>query len=83
MRELSAAEIADFIKIHRFCCCGNSEERVAAQEYLRVWLLSRVERDVDLADIANLLAVPVEAVQEWLLGDVLDALPLRSQSAIN
>jgi hypothetical protein len=83
VRELSAAEIADFIKIHRFCCCGNSEERVAAQEYLRVWLLSRDERDVDLADIANLLAVPVEAVQEWLLGDVLDALPLRSQSAIN
>ncbi len=77
MRELSAAEIADLVKIHRFCCRGTFAERVAAQGYLRAWLLTRIKQGVDLTDIADLLEVTVETVQGWAVGDVSDVLLSR------
>lgn len=83
MRKLSAAEVADFNNIHRFCYYGTSKERVAAQEYLRVWLLSRVEQGVELVDIANSIEVPIETVQEWVVGDVSDVLSPHSQPVAN
>lgn len=83
MRELSAAEVADFNYIHRFCCYGTSEERVAAQKYRRVWLLSRVDQGVELADIANSIAVSIETVQDWVVGDVSDVLSPHSQPVVN